>query len=81
MRPENYIPLTIDEHKEMGREMKAATERLRSLCDLIVNLYGVNNRAAFSFLKALEALDRTREDLQSQAMVDQPGHLNDNFYR
>jgi hypothetical protein len=73
MDPENLIPLTLDEHRELGREMKAATIRLRSLCDLIVNVYGLNNPAAFSFLKAMEAMDRLNADLASQASRDLPG--------
>ena len=81
MPPENSIPLTFDEHRELGREMKVAADRLRSLCDLIVNVYGPNNRAAFSFLKAMEAMDRLNQDLQSQATQDLPGHPINDFYQ
>ena len=65
----------------MGRELTSATDRLRSLCDLIVHIYGPNNRSSFSFLKAMEALDRLKYDLQHQATQDLPGHANDVFYR
>ena len=54
-RQEDPIPLTIDEHRELGREMKATAQRLRALCELVVSVYGPANRASFSFLKALEA--------------------------
>jgi hypothetical protein len=80
MHPENVIPLTLDEHRELGREMKAATIRLRSLCDLIANVYGLNNPAAFSFLKAMEAMDRLNADLASQASRDLPGISHDDLY-
>jgi hypothetical protein len=61
--------------------MRASTERLRSLCDLIVQVYGTNNIASFSFLKAMEAMDRLKYELKSQAAQDLPGHPLDNFYR
>ena len=61
--------------------MHASTERLRSLCDLIVQVYGTNNLASFSFLKAMEAMDRVKYELKSQAAQDLPGHATDNFYR
>jgi hypothetical protein len=78
---ENPISLSIEEHRELGRELTAATHRLRSLCDLVVHVYGPNNHSSFSFLKAMEALDRLKYDLQHQATQDLPGHPNDIFYR
>jgi hypothetical protein len=81
MSPENSISLSIEEHRELGRELAATAERLRSLCDLVVHVYGPNNLSAFSFLKAMEAIDRLKWDLQHQAMQDLPGHPNDVFYR
>ena len=60
--------------------MQATTIRLRSLCDLIVQVYGPNNLAAFAFLKSLESLDRVNFELQAQARQDLPGHENDIFY-
>jgi hypothetical protein len=77
----NLIPLTIDEHRELGRELQTTTKQLRSLCDLIVQVYGPQNLAAFAFLKALDALDRVNCEMQSQAMEDLPGHEKDVFYR
>ena len=80
MRPENPVPLTLEEHRELGREMRAANVRLRQLCTLVVDVYGPNNRAAFSFLKAMEAVQRLCHDLQTQAAEDAPGLLTDNIY-
>jgi hypothetical protein len=81
MGREHTIPLTLDEHRELGRDMQANTARLRSLCDLIVQVYGPQNLAAFNFLKAMEALDRVNYELQAQAVHDLPGHEKDIFYR
>jgi hypothetical protein len=77
---ENLISLTIDEHRELGREMKATALRLRALCDVVVSVYGPANRAAFSFLKALEAIDRLEQDLATQAMQDLPGYPSNDLY-
>ena len=54
---------------------------MRSLCELIVHVYGTNNLASFSFLKAIDAMDRVRYELQAQALQDLPGHAKDTFYR
>src|ERR1035438_3017652 len=70
---ENPISLTIDEHRELGREMKATAQRLRALCDLVVSVYGPGNRASFSFLKTLKAIEHLEQDLATQAMQDLPG--------
>jgi len=77
---EKVISLTIDEHRELGREMKASVRRLRALCDLIISVYGPGNRAAFSFLKALEAINRLEQDLATQAMQDLPGYPSNDLY-
>ena len=61
--------------------MQATTARLRSLCDLIVQVYGPNSIPAFTFLKAMETLDRVNYELQTQATLDLPGHEKDVFYR
>ena len=60
--------------------MKATAQRLRALCDLIISVYGPDNRAAFSFLKALEAIDRLEQDLATQAMQDLPGYPSNDLY-
>ena len=80
MRPENRIPLTIDEHRELGREMKVTALRMRALCDLVVGVYGPANRAAFSFLKAMEAIEHLEQDLATQALQDLPGYPSNDIY-
>ena len=84
MRPrsrlESAIPLTIDEHRELGREMTVTALRLRAMCDLVVSVYGPANRAAFSFLKAMEAIELLQQDLATQAMHDLPGYPSNDLY-
>ena len=77
---ENLISLSIEEHRELGREMKATLKRLRVLCALVVDVYGPASRAAFSFLKALEAMERLEQDLATQAMHDLPGYPSNDIY-
>ena len=77
---ENFISLTIDEHRELGREMRAAAQRLRVLCNLVVDVYGPANRAAFSFIKAMEAIEHLEQDLATQAMQDLPGYPSNDLY-
>ncbi len=60
--------------------MKATAKRLRVLCDLVVAVYGPANRTAFSFIKALEAVERLEQDLATQAMHDLPGYPTNDIY-
>jgi hypothetical protein len=80
MHPETQNPLTLEEHRELGREMSATNARLRELCRLVVSVYGPQNRAAFSAQKATAAMERLCQDLQTQAMVDHPGFATGKFY-
>jgi len=81
MRPENSLPLTLEEHRELGREMKLTAHRMRTLCALVVGVYGPQSQAGFTFLKALEALDRLNQEMQNQAARDLPGYGADDLYR
>jgi hypothetical protein len=80
MRPETSIPLTLEEHRELSREVRAARARLRELCNVVVGVYGPNNRAAFSFLKITDAMERLSQDLQAQVAQDYPGSSVDDLY-
>jgi hypothetical protein len=77
---ENVISLTIDEHRELGREMKATVRRLRAFCDLVVEVYGPANRAAFSFIRAMDAIEHLEQDLATQAAQDLPGCSVNDLY-
>ena len=80
MRPETSSPLTLEEHRELSREIRAAHARLRELCNVVVSVYGPNNRAAFSFLKITDDMERLSQDLQTQVTRDYPGYAVDDFY-
>jgi hypothetical protein len=60
--------------------MKATAQRLRALCELVVAVYGPANRASFSFLKAMEAIEHLEQDLATQAMQDLPGYPSNDIY-
>ncbi len=80
MRPETSTPLTLEEHRELSREIRAAHARLRELCNVVVSVYGPNNRAAFSFLKIADDMERLSQDLQTQVIRDYPGYDVGDFY-
>ncbi|SPF55778.1 conserved hypothetical protein [Candidatus Sulfopaludibacter sp. SbA4] len=80
MRPETLLPLTLDEHRELGRELRRTSTRLRELCKMTVGAYGPNSHAAFSFAKAVESLERLSKDMQAQAAHDCPGLPTDHLY-
>jgi hypothetical protein len=85
MRPtsraaEDSIPLTIEEHRELGREMKATAQRMRALCDLVVAEYPPPSRTSFSFQKVVEAIEQLEQDLATQAMRDLPGYPSNDLY-
>ena len=80
MQSETANPLTLNEHRELGREMCALNARLRELCNLVVTVYGPNNRASFTFLKTAESMERLCQDLQTQVTLDHPGYSVEKFY-
>jgi hypothetical protein len=80
MRPENVVPLTLEEHRELSHEMKASAARLRQLCGLVVSVYGPQNRAGFSFMKAMDALEHLHHELANQACEDLKGRGVDGLY-
>jgi hypothetical protein len=46
----------------------------------VVSVYGPQNSAAFSALKATAAVERLCQDLQTQVTVDYPGFATEKFY-
>ncbi|HTS28892.1 MAG TPA: hypothetical protein VMH81_23640 [Bryobacteraceae bacterium] len=80
MQLETPLPLTLEEHRELARELRASNARLRELCQLVVSVYGPNNQAAFTFLKAAEAVERLCNDMQAQAAADYPGYPIGSLY-
>jgi hypothetical protein len=47
---------------------------------VVVAVYGSNNRAAFSFLKITEGMERLCQDLQAQVSQDYRGYDVDDLY-
>jgi hypothetical protein len=80
MHPESPLPLTLEEHRELARELRASNARIRELCQLVVTVYGPNNQAAFTFTKAAEAVERLCSDMQAQAAQDYPGYPIGSLY-
>ncbi len=80
MRPETSSPLTLEEHRELSREIRATRARLRELCNVVAGVYGPNNRAAFTFLKIAEGMDRLCQDLHAQVSQDYRGYDVDDLY-
>jgi hypothetical protein len=70
----------LEEHRELSREILSARARLHELCNVVAAVYGPNNRAAFSFLKIADDMDRLCQDLHAQVSRDYPGHDVDNLY-
>jgi hypothetical protein len=81
MRPESLLPLTLQEHRELGREIRQASVRLRELEHLVNSVYGPSNPASYAFAKAVEAIVRLQADLENQAGEDLPGFIVDGLYR
>ena len=60
--------------------MKATVGRLRALCELVVDVYGPANRTAFSFIRAMDAIEHLEQDLATQAAQDLPGSSVNDIY-
>ena len=80
MRPETRSPLSLEEHRELGQEVRATALRLAQLATLVRSVYGPNNQAAFGFARVVEDIERLRGDLQAQAAADLPGFAVEGFY-
>ena len=80
MRPESPNPLTLEEHRQLGAELRGTRARLHELSRLVMSVYGPQSRAAFDFVKTAESMDRLCEDLQAQAAHDWPGYPTEGFY-
>ena len=81
MAAEPPLPLTLDEHRELGTEVKRASARVRELGRLVTAVYGPGSRVASDFAKAVDALERLQESMETQASRDLPGLHLDGIYR
>ena len=80
MRPGTPIPLTLEEHRDLGNEIRKTRAHMHQLCNLVVGVYGPQAQVAFTFAKAVEALDRLSNDLRAQATQDLPGYPVERLY-
>jgi hypothetical protein len=78
--PETSGPLTLEEHLQLSREIRAVRTRLSQLCEVVVGAYGPNNRAAFSFQRITDTMERLCQNLQAQVSEDYPGPDVDDLY-
>lgn len=81
MAAEVPLPLSIEEHRDLGLEIKRATARFRELRALVTSVYGRNSLAAFNFEKTVETLERLQEDMEAQAAQDLAGANAAGLYR
>lgn len=65
--------LTLEEHRELARELRATRTRLRALSRLVADVYGQENAAAQSFRRAAETVHKLSEEMREQAIRDLPG--------
>ncbi|HYW48147.1 MAG TPA: hypothetical protein VE959_35110 [Bryobacteraceae bacterium] len=77
---ESPVPLSLEEHRELARELREAEACLRELCDLVAGVYGPDSRATFMFRRTVESLSRLRREMQVQAALDLPGGPADEIY-
>jgi len=80
MRQGTPIPLSLEEHRELGLELRTTCAKLHQLCELVVSVYGSNTQAAFTFTKLTEAAERLLLDMQAQASHDHPGYPTEDLY-
>ena len=74
------MPLTLEEHRELGRELRTMNSRLQELGALVIRVYGLQNPAASGFTGLAQALERLRGELQTQAADDLPGFPLNGIY-
>jgi hypothetical protein len=73
MGPEPKAGLTLDEHRDLSRELLRTQRRLDEFATLAVGIYGPESRASIAFAEAAEAVGRLRFLLKNQAADDCPG--------
>jgi hypothetical protein len=64
----------------MARELRAVTVKIRELSNMAAGIYTIENRAAFSFVKAAEGLERLLREMQAQAALDCPEDHTEHLY-
>ena len=77
---EQTEPLTFEEHRQMGGELRGMTARIRELHRLAQDVYGGESPAAARFGETLEALVHLCDGMQAQAATDLSEHQARGLY-
>ena len=72
--------LNIEEHAELGSELRKASARLRQLCGLVVGVYGPESLPSLGFLRTIDAIERLRAEMEVQAAQDLQRYVEKNLY-
>jgi hypothetical protein len=78
---ETLVPLTLEEHRHLARELRQSRVHLRELCNLVASVYGPNAAASLAFEKAAESVDLLCVEMQRQVVRDCPTFSVDGLYR
>jgi hypothetical protein len=70
----------VEEHQELSREIRAMNTRLQELARMVIQVYGPQNQAAFTFQRTAESMARLCQDMRAQALRDLPGYTLDGLY-
>ena len=81
MAAEMPLPLTLEEHSELGKEMRLSCARFSELQKLMVGVYGPHSTAAVNFSRIVEAVERVQSEMEYQAARDLPGLRVEGLYR
>jgi hypothetical protein len=77
----NYVPLTLEEHRDLSHEILTSRARLREVGRLVSSVYGGESASGAAFHEALNALDGLCAQLAAQAAEDCPEGAIEELYR
>lgn len=70
MASRNKAPLTLDEHRELGRQLQEMHNLLVRAHVKLANGYPANSKVVNRVARATQALDSLRSELDEQALTD-----------
>jgi hypothetical protein len=72
--------LNLEEHGQLGDELRKTSIRLRQLCGLVTDVYGSNSLPSVSFVRTIDAIERLRAEMEVQAAQDLQRYAEKNLY-
>jgi hypothetical protein len=69
-----------EEHRAMGVELHAIRGRLLAVGRRVTGAYPKQSRASLAYIKATEALDRLRSELDNAACLEHPADFLPTWY-